>query len=145
MAVWLLDINLLIARGDADHVHHSRVAVWLHQRAADGWATCPLTENGFVRILGQPSYPGWPGTPERSAAALRKLIVALPGHRFLPDEISVLDAAILPSLLGVGPRALTDLYLLALAVHHGAQFATLDARINPSLVPGGAAAYMVVP
>jgi uncharacterized protein len=145
MAAWLLDINLLIARGDADHVHHDRTARWLHQNAADGWATCPLTENGFVRILGQPTYPGWPGTPERSAAALRKLIAALPGHCFLPDEISVLDASILPSLLGVGTRALTDLYLLALAVHHGVRFATLDARINPGLVPGGTAAYLVIP
>lgn len=92
-------------------------------------ATCPITENGFVRIFGQPSYPGWPGTPERAAAALRRLIAAVPGHRFLPDEISLLDTSIFPTLEFVGPRVLTDLYLLALAVYHGARFATLDARI----------------
>ncbi|MCL5098793.1 MAG: PIN domain-containing protein [Candidatus Omnitrophica bacterium] len=145
MPGWLIDINVLIARQDADHEHHTRVARWLHQDTADGWATCPLIENGFVRILGQTSYPGWPGTPERAAAALRKLIAAIPGHRFLPDEISLLDTAALPSLQGVGTRALTDLYLLALAVHHGVRFATLDARINPALVPDGPAAYVVIP
>jgi toxin-antitoxin system PIN domain toxin len=144
MPTWLLDINVLIARQDADHEHHDRTARWLHQHSADGWATCPITENGFVRILGQASYPGWPGTPERAATALRKLIAAIPGHRFLADEISLLDAAILPSLQGVGPRALTDLYLLALAVHHGARFATLDARINPDLVSGGRSACQVI-
>lgn len=143
--MWLLDINLLIARLDADHEYHDRAARWWHQNAVDGWATCPLTENGFVRILGQPSYPGWPGTPERAAAALRRCIAAMPGHRFFPDEISLLDTSILPSLGTVGPRALTDLYLLALAVHHGAGFATLDARIQPALVPGGPAAYSVIP
>ena len=144
MPVWLLDINVLIARQDADHEHHDRVARWWQQHAADGWATCPLTENGFVRILGQPSYPGWPGTPERAAGALRRLIAAIPGYRFLPDEISLLEASILPSLQGVSARALTDLYLLAVAVHHGAAFATLDARIKPDLVPGGRAAYIVI-
>jgi uncharacterized protein len=145
MAVCLLDINVLIARQDADHEHHHRVARWLHHSIKDGWATCPLTENGFVRILGQSSYPGWPGTPERSAAALRQLIAAIPNHHFLPDEISLLDTSVLPSLRGVGARALTDLYLLALTVHHGAWFATLDARIDPALVPGGAGAYQVIP
>jgi toxin-antitoxin system PIN domain toxin len=145
MAAWLLDINVLIARQDGDHEHHSRAARWLHQHAADGWATCPLTENGFVRILGQSAYPGWPGTPERAAIALRKLITATPGHRFLSDEISLLDASVLPSLQGVRPRALTDLYLLGLAVHHGARFATLDARVNPALVAGGPPAYHVIP
>ena len=144
MPIWLLDINVLIARQDADHEHHDRSVRWLHQHAAAGWATCPITENGFVRILGHPSYPGWPGTPERAANALRQLIAAIPGHRFLSDEISLLDAALLPSLQGVGSRALADLYLLALAVHHGARFVTLDARVNPDLVPGGRAAYQVV-
>ncbi|HNQ87679.1 MAG TPA: PIN domain-containing protein [Verrucomicrobiota bacterium] len=144
MPAWLLDINVLVARQDVDHEHHERVARWWHQRTADGWATCPLTENGFVRILGHPSYPGWPGTPERAAAALSRLIAAIPGHQFLPDEISLLDLSVVPSLEGVGPRALTDLYLLALAVHHGAVFATLDARIQPGLVPGGPAAFVVI-
>jgi toxin-antitoxin system PIN domain toxin len=145
MSAWLLDINVLVARQDVEHEHHERVARWWHQQLSDGWATCPLTENGFVRILGHPSYPGWPGTAGRAADALRKLIATVPGHRFLPDEISLLDLSFVPSLEGVGPRALTDLYLLALAVHHGVTFATLDARIQPELVPGGPAAFGVIP
>lgn len=145
MPVWLPDVNVLVARQDVEHEHHKRVARWWHRQAADGWATCPLTENGFVRILGHPSYPGWPGTPQRAAAALRQLMAAIPGHRFLSDEISLVDLSVLPSLEGVGPRALTDLYLLALAVHHGAVFATLDTRIRPELVPGGPAAFGLIP
>ena len=141
MSAWLLDINVLIARQDADHEHHARASQWLNANAAAGWATCPVTENGFVRILGQPSYPGWPGTPEAAAKVLRGLIASIPGHRFLPDEISLLDHAVFPSLQGVGARAVTDLYLLALAVHHGVRFATLDSRINPALIAGGPATY----
>lgn len=145
MSIKLLDLNVLIARQDADHEHHERVCRWMRDDLDDGWATCPLTENGFVRILGHSSYPGWAGNPERAAIALRRLIAVLPGHAFLADEVSLLDTTILPSLAGVGSRSLTDLYLLALALHHGVVFATLDARINPGLVPGGPAAFLVVP
>ena len=145
MPAWLLDINVLIARQDTDHEHHNRVAGWWHQHAEEGWVTCPITENGFLRILGHPSYPGWPGTPELAATALRQLIASTPCHCFLPDEISLMDVSILPSFLDVGPRVLTDLYLLSLAVHYGIKFATLDARIQPGMVPGGPTAFVLIP
>ena len=145
MSAWLLDINVLIARQDADHQHHESVARWMHAQSGSGWATCPITENGFVRILGQPTYPGWPGTPQLSATALRQLIETIPGHEFLPDEVSILDPGLAASFKDVAAREVTDLYLLALAVHHGVRFATMDARINASLISGGAKAYYVIP
>ncbi len=144
MTTWLLDINVLIARQDASHEHHSRVAGWLTGQRGASWATCPITENGFIRILGHSSYPGWPGKPEKAAAALRHLISALPGHRFFPDEISLLDPKSLSDWRGVPSRAVTDLYLLGLAVHHKARFATLDTHMNPRLVPGGPDAHFVI-
>lgn len=145
MPAHLLDINVLIARADADHQHHDRAALWMQRNLKGEWATCPLTENGFIRILGHPSYPGWPGTPQRSALALRKLIATVPGHRFLPDAISILDSSSVSSLKDLNPRALTDVYLLALAVFHGFQFASLDAHIEPRLVTGGPKAYVHIP
>lgn len=137
----LLDVNVLIARADAAHVHHQAVAAWMNRHAAAGWATCPLTENGMIRIFGQPAYPAGPGDPHRALFSFQRLL-AIPGHRFLPDDFSLPDGV--PSLKSVTSAQLTDLYLLALAVRHNARFLTLDRRIDPSLVPGGAAAYVQI-
>lgn len=142
--VYLVDINVLIARLDTAHEHHERTVQWWHRNVVDGWATCPITENGFIRILGRPSYPGWPGTPERSAAALRQLIVALPGHCFFSDEISLLNTSLFPTFNKVPPPQLTDLYLLALAVHHNAKFVSHDRRIRTQRIPGGAEAFVAI-
>lgn len=144
MSAWLLDINVLIARQDANHEHHKLVSRWLHENSNKGWATCPITENGFVRILGHPSYPGWPGTPVLSALALRELISSIPGHEFISDEISIADERIFKSLKETKSRDVTDLYLLALAVQDNCRFATLNERINSKAINGGKAAYFVI-
>ena len=133
----LLDINLLIARTDPSHTHHGKAVTWFAEHAAIGWITCPLTENGFVRILGHPGYPAGPGSPERAAKLLRRLVTTVPGHRFLPDNLSLLDRAAFPALANVGSKQITDLYLLALAVNHDIRFLTFDERIDPALIPGG--------
>jgi toxin-antitoxin system PIN domain toxin len=135
----LLDVNVLIARTDSAHPHHMAAARWMAAHAASGWATCPLTENGVLRILGQPSYPGGPGSPEGALISFRQ-ILAIPGHRFLADDFSLPDAV--PTLQGVSSGQLTDIYLLALAARNGARFLTLDRRIDPTLMPGGPAAYV---
>lgn len=135
----LLDVNVLIARADSAHPHHATAAKWMASDAAAGWATCPLVENGMLRIFGQASYPGGPGSPEAAMVSLRQ-ILTIAGHRFIPDDISLNSA--LPALTGVSSGQLTDVYLLALAVKHGAKFLSLDRRIDPSFVPGGAAAYV---
>jgi len=99
-----------------------------------GWATCPLVENAFIRIFGRPGYRNGPGSLELA----RQLLLhyrATPGHQFLPDDLSLCDVTRFPSL--PGPLALTDLYLLALAVKHQARFATFDQSIDASLIPGG--------
>ncbi|MEM9481864.1 MAG: VapC toxin family PIN domain ribonuclease [Verrucomicrobiota bacterium] len=138
----LLDINILIASADEAHPHHQKVVNWMSTHMVE-WATCPLTENGFLRIFGHANYPGGgPGSPEKASIALKGMIAALPGHHFFPDRVSLLDSRY--SLAGLNSRALTDIYLLALAVDNGAYLATLDQLINPSNVIGGENACIVI-
>ncbi len=103
-----------------------------------------MTENGFLRICGHPDYPGGPGSPGEALIELRHLL-AFPSHRFLPADVTVAHAPTFGSLSGVSPKQLSDLYLLAVAVRHGVQFATLDESVPASLISGGSAALHVIP
>ncbi len=140
----LPDINLLLARFDAKHAAHARTARWFRARRLDGVLTCPLTENGFLRIFSNPSYPSGPGSM-RGALVMLEGIRSVPGHRFVADSIFIGDAKTFTGLDAAGPSQLTDLYLLALAVHHSAKFVTLDQRIPAQLVKGGKSALVVIP
>ena len=138
----LLDVNALIALGDPLHVHHQRMQHWFHEVRARAWATCPLTENGFLRILGNSSYKDSPGAP----AELQNVLLAMcsaPGHQFWPDIISLRNKALYPML--PGSKHLTDYYLLGLALHRKGKLATLDRRIDASLLLGGDKAYLIIP
>lgn len=139
----LLDVNVLISLCDADHVQHSIATTWFRSHFADGWATCPLTENGLLRVMGSPAYPAGPGSPSAVRALLRKL-QTLPGHQFWTDTVSLADEKIMPSLDGVTSKQLTDLYLLALAVSRGGRLVSLDRRIDPSRVPSGSEALWLI-
>ena len=140
----LLDVNALIALADPDHEHHQRVRTWFKAIARQGWATCPLTENGFVRVLSNPIYPNAPGSPE----VVRSLLVRLclyPGHQFWPDSVSLRELGKIPNLNDVKSKQLTDLYLLALAVERKGQLATLDERVQANRIPDGGKAYWIIP
>lgn len=138
----LLDVNILIALGDPAHAHHQRSRTWFLSPEREAWATCPLTENGFVRIVGHPGYPGFGGGTTEARTALRALTSA-PGHQFWPDDLSVMDSAVFPRI--ASSKHLTDQYLLALAVHRSGILATLDQRIDAAVVSGGSAACFVLP
>jgi len=140
----LLDINILIARADPAHSFHQRTVAWMATLHHAAIATCPLTENGFLRIYGNPAYPHGPGTPA-AASQLLKAIRRLPAHVFLADDISLDDTSLIPSLTGTSHQQLTDLYLLALAARHAAFFVTFDRRIDPAMVIGGRDALLVIP
>jgi hypothetical protein len=137
----LLDVNVLIALLDADHAHHARARAWLKGRA-EGWASCPITENGCVRIMSQVAYPN----PLPAAAVIERLAGAArpPHHAFWPDDVSMLDEAVADRRRIQGPRQVTDLYLLALAVHRGGTFATFDSGIPLSAIAGATAAHLTV-
>jgi uncharacterized protein len=141
-AMHLLDANVLIAMGDPNHVHHGRAQRWFHSQPGRAWATCPLAENAFLRIMGAASYPGNRGDP----TLLRTLLIqmcAFPGHQFWADDLSLRDPIQFPAL--PVSNQLTGVYLLALAVAHRAKLATLDQRIDPQMVRGGSKAYFVIP
>lgn len=137
----LFDVNFLIALVDGNHEHHEVATDFFKDCSGEGWATCPLTENGFLRILGHPSYPSGPGSP----AEARRLLVAYlsaPGHQFWPDEVSLTDRELIQEL--PSPKALTDTYLLALATKRGGRLISFDKRIDTSLVLGGAGACFIL-
>lgn len=141
----LLDINVLLARCDRGHTHHEIASDWFTSSAAAGWNTCPLTENGFIRILSHPSYPNTTGSSERARQTLQSLIRAIPGHTFLPADLSLLTPGLVPDLMTSTSKQLTDFYLLALAARHNVRFVTFDQHIDDTKVAGGPQAYAPLP
>jgi hypothetical protein len=132
----LLDVNVLVALFDADHVHHEIAHDWFADNRERGWATCPLTENGFVRVLANPAYgspfPRVPDIVERL-----RLFTASGGHQFWPDVLSFTDTAMFKQALIAGHRQLTDIYLLALARRHNGRLATFDRTVPVVAIVGG--------
>lgn len=138
----LLDVNVLIALLDRAHPHHQRARDWMLANAASGWASCPLTENGCIRVMSLPPYNGHQ-PPSVIAAKLEKA-AANSDHEFWPADISLLDTSLVDRTRIHGPLQLTDAYLLALAVRHGGLLATFDATIPISAVLGYHPSHMVV-
>ena len=139
----LADINLLIALADPSHLHHRAARSWLKSKTEVSLATCALTENGFLRIYGHPSYSGGPGAPSKALEDLQAYRQRK-GHCFLPCDLSF-DDKIFKDLERVTPKQLTDLYLVALAARHGVRFASFDASIPVNRVHGGPNAIEVIP
>lgn len=138
----LLDVNVLLALLDADHVHHSRAWDWLDTHIDDGWASCAITENGFIRIISQPRYPH-PITPAEAVGLLAD--ASDPKyHDFWPCGVSVTDAAHIDRGYLLRSRQVTDSYLLALAVSHQGTFVTFDQTVEPRAVPGATPEQLVV-
>ncbi len=130
----LLDVNVLIALLQPDHVHHASAHKWWSKNRSAGWASCPLTQNGFVRIVSQSRYPKPVSTPLALALLAEQTVET--DHVFWPDDISVLDSEIFDFGRILGSKQLTDIYLLALAIKHGGRLATFDRRISVGAVRG---------
>ena len=138
MTRFLLDVNVLIALVDPGHVQHDAAHEWFAQQGHKAWATCPLTENGLLRIVGHARYPNSTGTPA-AVVPLMAALRALPGHAFWPDDISLADAERIDASRLLSSAQVTDSYLLALACAHGGQLASFDRRLVTAAVRGGAA------
>lgn len=138
----LLDVNVLIALLDAGHVHHAAASTWLHANIEQGWASCPLTQNGCLRIMSAEGYPR-----RQSVAVVAERLREAAGmyfHEFWPDDISVLDPGRFEQSRWLSSRQITDAYLLALAVHRDGVFVTLDRGVDRSLVRGAQPGHLVV-
>lgn len=138
----LLDINVLLALLDADHVDHGRARAWLEAEIRHGWASCAITQNGFVRVISQPRYP----SPVPPAQAMARLSRAARGkhHVFWACEVSLLDERIVDRTRIHGPRQVTDAYLLALAVANRGRFVTFDHAVPTAAVGAARAPHLVV-
>ena len=128
MTTFLLDVNVLIALLDPAHVHHDTAHEWFANEGRHHFATCPLTENGVLRIVSHPRYPNCSNTPA-AVAPLMAGLCALPGHEFWPDDISLLTSQELDVSRLLGFAQVTDTYLLALAVVHAGKLASFDRRL----------------
>lgn len=130
----LLDVNVLVALFNPDHIHHDAAHDWFAEHRVHGWATCPLTELVLVRILSNPTY--WPGA-ERCATVADRLrqFCASGHHQFWRDSLSLSDEIFNWSLVK-GHRQLTDVYLLGLAIKRGGTLATFDRTIPRAALAG---------
>ena len=138
----LLDVNVLIALLDAEHVHHDVAREWMRENIRHGWATCPITQNACLRIMAQPGYPH--RIPSSLVAERLREATSTNHHRFWSDNVNLLDARTMDWGRIIGPRQITDVYLLALAVAHQGRFVTFDARIAPEMVPGGDESFCLI-
>ena len=138
----LYDVNVLIALFDPQHTQHTKARTWHEGVGQTGWATCPITQNGLLRIISQPRY-----TNPASVAELLGLLsnaTADPSHQFWPDDISLATAGVLNPKIVLTAGALTDVYLLGLAVKQSGRLVTLDARIARGAVIGARPEHLVV-
>ena len=137
----LFDVNVLIALLDADHVLHRRARTWVEDHIDEGWASCPITQNGYVRIVSGAGY----ANPLAPADALDRLASACADrhHQFWPDDVSALDTKLVDWGRVFGSRQLTDVYLLALTVKHGGRLLTLDTTMTANAVRGAKPQHIV--
>jgi hypothetical protein len=134
----LLDVNAIVALVDSDHVGHEAIQNWFTTHHHDGWATCPLTENGTVRVLSQAAYPSGQRSPSEAIQILNALkTVFKDSYQFWPDDLSIADDSAFRSTLIAGSRQVTDVYLLGLAARHHGTLVSFDRSLAWQAVVGG--------
>lgn len=143
MSIALLDVNVLVALFDPAHCHHDEAHRWFGRNRASGWATCPMTINGCIRVLSNPAYPTVEATPAEVTERLRELL-STQHHHFWEDSVSLADAALFQPSMIVGHQKVTDVYLLGLAVRNHGRLATFDRSIPLKAVRGACPAHMVL-
>ena len=140
----LLDVNVLIALAWPNHVHHAAARAWFETRRREGWATCPLTEAGFVRVSCNPAVVRYSVTPLDAIAVLQRLS-RLGSHTFWPMDQPITR---LPESIGIrlqGYRQITDAVLLAAAMQRKGQLATLDAGMEGLVSESQRSSLCVIP
>jgi len=131
----LLDVNVLVALCDPDHLHHDLAHDWFTEDGARGWATCPLTQNGFIRVISNPAY-GLDGFRPDAVAAILATFSKSKHHAFWSDDLSLANTDLFDLSQAAGHRQLTDIYLLGLAVRLNGRLATFDRTIPYKAVKG---------
>jgi uncharacterized protein len=140
----LLDVNVLIALFDPDHVFHDRAHTWWAAHQGTGWASCPLTENGFVRIMSQPTYSARTQFSPKELIERLETFAQQTNHEFWADSISIRDSTSFARDRIHSSRQITDIYLLALAVSRGGCLVTFDQTVPLSAAGGARTQDLVV-
>jgi len=144
ISTFLLDINVLVAMMWPPHEAHERVQKWFRKHGQKGWATCPLTQAGFVRIAANPAFSPDAVTPQEAAALLHSNLKH-PSHEFWADEIGFVDAVAPFQKQLFGHRQVTDAYLLGLVMHKKGKLVTLDEGVAGLLSSRALQQQYVVP
>ena len=139
----LLDVNVLVALFFPDHVHHELAHDWFADHRDQGWATCPITQNGFIRVACQQPVADRPLRPAEAIARLTRF-QADRRHQAWTDTVSLADATLFAPEFARGHRQITDVYLLGLAKKMGGRLATFDRSIPIAAVHGGTAGLLAV-
>ena len=139
--VALLDVNVLVALFEPEHVHHDAAHDWFADARRSGWATCPVTENGLVRVL--TAHAGGHYRPADIVDRLRAFRQS-GHHRFWPDTVSLCDSTLFVASYIKGHRQVTDIYLLGLATRTGGALATFDRNIPLGAVLGASRKSLLV-
>jgi toxin-antitoxin system PIN domain toxin len=126
---WLLDVNVLVARFWEPHIFHQKVRSWMARHEQEGWASCPITQAGFVTTISNPSFDANAPRPAEAIYWLTETINRDPTHEFWPDDLSVSAACGVTVSRLSGFRQVTDAYLLGLAIHKDTRLLTLDHRM----------------
>ena len=130
----LLDVNVVIALLDPDHAFHERAHEWWAAQAASGWASCPIVENGVVRVMSHPGYSRRARFTPGDLISRLRTFAGQTDHEFWADDVSLCDGKLFTAERIHSSRQLTDLYLLGLASKHGGRLATFDQGIPISAV-----------
>lgn len=128
MTLSLPDVNLLVALAWPSHVHHRQARRWFEAKARAGWATCPFTQCGFVRLSSNPKVVPYAVRPQEAIDLLQR-IMAIGGHVFWPDDVNLAEELSIPTHLLIGHRQVADAYLLAMALRHNGTLVTLDRSV----------------
>jgi uncharacterized protein len=135
MSSYLLDVNLMIALSWRSHSLHNLARSWFAEHHREGWATCPLVEAGFVRIVSNPSFSPQ-SVPVQEAVDSLRTSTADQAHQFWPDSVTLPDALAMLDKPVTGHKQLSDAYLVALAIKNRGKLATLDRGIA-EMAPAG--------
>jgi len=140
---YLLDINLIIALMDPDHVFHQRAHDWWGE-GGKPWASCPLTENGFIRITASAAYSQGKTATVLEMASRHLAFAKNSDHQFWADDFSITDPSLFDHALTLSSKHLTDLYLLEMATRNGGCLVTFDRNIPGNAVLSAGAGSLLV-
>lgn len=143
MSVALLDVNVLVALFDPAHPNHEDAHHWFSRHRRHGWATCPITINGCVRVLSNPAYPTVHATPAQVVSHLHGMCGSS-DHHFWDDSVSLLQNSLFRPEMIAGHQSVTDVYLLGLAVRQVSRLATFDRSISVKAVIGASPQHLEI-